>query len=257
MGAAKPRTRSEAAEFLRRLRQLPPWLRERACSTLLVQDLLVEDLSNPYKCFAVLFEGVLAVVLITVFRLQMDQFVVARDNQEELSTWYTYAVYGTATVRLMLELGRWIVAANLGEFQHLVLFDLTSWINAAALLLVITTSIVLYSSRADAELYSLGTATTGMLWLSLFGYLSSWWYGASIFFGGLSKVRTDDASASLLLLRYHKRSPLTRVWVLRSYWVSWSGHSSFSDRWSLRFRKCFTLCCKSIAKTLLAPQFAP
>jgi hypothetical protein len=170
--------------------------------------LLVEDLSNPYKCFAVLFEGVLAVALITVFRLQMEQFVVARDNQEELSTWYTYAVYGTATVRLMIELGRWIVATNLGEFQHLVLFDLTSWINAAALFLVITTSILLYSSRADAELYSLGTATTGMLWLSLFGHLSTWWYGASIFFGGLSKVRTDDARVSLPLLRHSAHSPL-------------------------------------------------
>jgi ankyrin repeat protein len=248
MGAAKPRTRSEAADFLHRLRQLPPWLRERACSTLLVQDLLVEDLSNPYKCFVVLFEGVLIVVLITVFRLQMEQFVIARDNQEHLSTWYTYAVYATATVRLILELGRWVVSTNLGEFQHLVLFDVTSWINVAALLLVITTSVLLYSSRDEAELYSLGSATTGMLWLSLFGYLSTWWYGASIFFGGLSMVRKDDGGSSFHLIPIYGDDRLThRLSAVRflglaicSFWIADRGvfanvlHSAASQ-----LRRCY------------------
>jgi hypothetical protein len=200
MGAAKPRTRAEAAEFLRKLRCLPPWLREHACSTLVVQDLITDDVTSPWKFLLVLLEGVLIITLITVFRLQMEQFVVAMDNQEELSTWYTFAVYATATVRLMLELGRWLVSANLGEFRHLVLFDLSSWVAVVSLFLVITTSVLVYGPTSDAELYSLGTATTGLLWLSLVGYLSNWWYGASVFIGGLSKVSYPRGRARANLL---------------------------------------------------------
>ena len=188
-GAAKPRCRDDATELLRRLQRLPPWLREQACASPLVQNLLVEDVAHPTKCFFVLLEGVLLVALITVFRLQMEQFVAANDANVELSTWYTYAVYGTATLWLTLEVSRWLVAANLGEFRHLVLFHLVSWINGIALFMAITTSVLLYTTRDESQLYALGTAATGFLWISLMGYLSNWSYGVSVFFGGLSKVR--------------------------------------------------------------------
>jgi len=203
-GAAKPTKKSEVKGFLRGLRNLPPWLRKQACSSIIVQDLLVEDMASPLKCALVLLDGLVLVALITVFRIQMEQYVVAQDNGVQLSTWYTFAVYATATMHIVLDITYGLVSTSLGAFRHLCLFNPWRWIDFAAMLVSIGTSALLYSNTSDAKLYALGTASTGLLWLTLLGYLATWSYGISVFVGGLTKVSCDTYESN----RYLQRSAI-------------------------------------------------
>ena len=219
-----PSSPAEANRLLRGLRTLPPWYRKQACSSWLVQELIVDDFAKPGKFAAILLDGVLLVVLITVFRLQMNEFVVARETGEGLSSWNTYAVYTTASLRLVWEVFTWVTAIYFAEFQYMCLFNPWAWMNTIAMLLSIATSVMLYGTSADQELLSLGTATTALLWLSLLGYLSTWSYGVSIFTGCLSKVRQFESWPSnqslpkfddlILLLTFFPQIASYLVWPL-------------------------------------------
>jgi hypothetical protein len=199
VGAARPDTPTKLSTFLRRLRNLPPWLRTEACATTYVQDLLTEELATPWKCALILLDGLLLVILITVFRLQMKEFVDQLESADILSSWYTYSVYATAIFRLFAQIIFGGLAVAIGEFQHLCMFNLWYWIDIWAMLLCIVTSVFLYSTTSDERLLVLGTASTILLWLSLIGYLSSWWYGMAIFTGGFSKVSSHSLSTPLRL----------------------------------------------------------
>jgi hypothetical protein len=188
LGAAHPNTSAQKRNFLPRIRTLPSWLRVEACSTTFVQDLIVEELVSPWKCAAILLDGVLLITLITVFRLQMKMFVDQLRDDSLIAAWYTYAVYGTAVGRFMARILFGYFATSIGEFRHLCLFNLWYWIDVLAMLMSIVTSIVLYGNASDERLLLLGTATTILLWFSLVGYLSSWWYNMAIFTGGFLKV---------------------------------------------------------------------
>lgn len=191
VGAGRPENKKEADSLLGRLRSLPPWLRRQACSTAVVQELLVEDLANPLKTAMLLFDGFLLIALITVFRIQMEKFVDARRMGENLQTWYSFAVYALATVRLLFAATYWVVAASLRELQYLCLLNPWSWIDVSAMMISIVSSIFLYGPMEDERLFSLGTIATGMLWLGLLGYLATWWHGVAVFTGGLSKISSS------------------------------------------------------------------
>jgi hypothetical protein len=105
-GGGKKLTKPQARQFLRRLRSLPPWLRRQACSSITVQDLLVEDLTDPWKCFFVLFEGLLVLALITVFRLQINEYIDSTESGVSLSKWYTFCGTCSANARLSLSCTR-------------------------------------------------------------------------------------------------------------------------------------------------------
>ena len=188
LGAARPDTPSKMSTFLRRLRRLPAWLRRDACATPYVQDLLVDELASPWKCACILLDGVLLATCITVFRQQMKRFVDQLESADVLSSWYTFAVYATATLRLC---GLFIMgglAVSLGEFGHLCLFNPWYWLDVWAMLLSIVTSVFLYGAASDERLLGLGTASTCLLWVSLIGYLSNWWHGMAVFTGGFTKI---------------------------------------------------------------------
>lgn len=197
VGAARPDTPTKITFFLRRLRNLPPWLRIEACGTPIVQELLTEDLATPWKCALVMLDLFLLIILITVFRLQIKEFVDQLDTADLLSSWYTYSVYATAIFRMLAKLLFGGLAVYIGEFRHLCLLNVRYWIDVWAMLLSIITSVLLYGVASDERLLVLGTASTILLWLSLFGYLSHWWHGMAIFIGGFSEVR--QRSGYLLL----------------------------------------------------------
>jgi ankyrin repeat protein len=187
-GLAKPSNSLEANQFLKKLRRLPSWLRQQACSSCHVQKLIIDDMASPWKCAMILLDGFLLVALITVFRIQMEQYVVSLSTGVLIATWYTYAVYTAATARLVLSVSFWIMLTSLGEFRHRCLLNLPTWIDTIAMLLSITTSIMLYGSESEEKLLALGTASTGLLWLSLLGYFTTWWYGMAVFSGVLARV---------------------------------------------------------------------
>lgn len=227
----KPSNRKEAVRFLRRLRLLPPWLRKEACASSVVQDLLVEDLASPVKCALILLDGILLVALITVFRVQLESYVDALNKDDVLATWYTFAVYGIATTRLLLEVAFWMAAASFGEFQHLFLFNIWTWIGAGAMLLAIIASVLIFGSLEENHVFAIGTAATGLLWLNLLGYLTTWSHGVSLFVGGLAKVSNDAYS------KVKEGSPLT---CCSRFPVFLSGHSYCSGVSLLRLPKCST-----------------
>ena len=188
-GAGHPTSTNQVQSYLPRLRTLPPWLRVEACSTTFVQDLIIEDLVSPWKCASILLDGVLLITLITVFRLQMKEYIDQLDDDNLIATWYTYTVYATAVGRFMAKILFAYITTTIGEFRPLCLFNLWYWIDLWAMLMSIVTSIFLYGNTSDERLLVLGTATTILLWLSFVGYLSSWWYSMAIFTGGFLQVR--------------------------------------------------------------------
>jgi hypothetical protein len=190
-GMRRPSNSHQSSRLLKKLQFLPPWLRQQACSSSLVKELLIEDLASPWKCVFLLLDGLVLIILITVFRLQVEQYVHALHTGVLLSTWYTYVVYLTATVRLILNALFWFVYAKSGEFQHLCLFNVPTWIDTSAMFFAIVTSVLLYGSESDEKLLSLCTTSTGLLWLSLLSYLATWFHGMAIFTGALRKVRVS------------------------------------------------------------------
>jgi hypothetical protein len=160
-----------------------------ACAATFVQDQIVEDITSPWKFASILLDGILLITLITVFRLQMKEYIDQLSDDNLIARWYTYTVYATAVSRFMARILFAYFTATIGEFQSLCLFNLWYWIDAWAMLMSIVTSIFLYGNTSDERLLALGTATTILLWLSFVGYLSSWWYSMAIFTGGFLQVR--------------------------------------------------------------------
>jgi ankyrin repeat protein len=188
LGEARPNNSAEAKSFLRRLGSLPVWLRRQACQANFVQELLIEELSSPLNCSFVILDGMLLVLLITVFRIQMKQFVDSIDSGDVLQSWYTYTVYAAAATRIAFQALFWVLSVSLAEFQQAVLLNGWGWIDCSAMMITLFTSVVLYGSRDIDQLLTLGTVSTGLLWLTLIGYLARWWYGMAILTGALSKV---------------------------------------------------------------------
>jgi len=213
------RRRAEARFFLVRLRVLPPWLRRQACSAPFVQKLLLEEMASPSKCAYVLMYGALLIALLVVLRRQMELFIdsVASNSyvssgtdsnlavpffegQEELmdavlsepsiryDAWNTLAVYGLCAGSIGFQAIFWALSCSLGEFQHLCLSNIWRWIDFLAVLSSITTSILIHEAVSDDIVFFGGTAATGLLWCSLIGFLSNWWYEMAFFTGSLFKV---------------------------------------------------------------------
>jgi ankyrin repeat protein len=187
LGQGRPNDSAEAKLFLNRLRSLPIWLRRQACTASFVQELLIEELSSPWKCAYVLFDGFVLGCLICVFRIQIQEYVDSVESGEILSSWYI-SVYATAASRLICQAILWSFSASLAEFQQAVLLNGWCWIDGGAMVLSIVTSVLMYGTYDVDVLLTLGTASTGLLWLTLIGYFARWWYGMAVLTGALSKV---------------------------------------------------------------------
>jgi hypothetical protein len=75
--------------------------------------------------------------LITVFRLQMKEFVDQLVSANLLSSWYTYSVYATSVFELFGQIIFGGAAVAIGELRHLCLFNLWCRIKAWAMLFCI------------------------------------------------------------------------------------------------------------------------
>jgi len=185
------RNRLESDSFLWRLRSLPPWLRRQACSASFVQELLVEELASPIKCFLILFYGALLFILIAVFRIQMQYVIESSDSTVQLPQWAFVVICGTTFGIFLGQSVFWSICASMSDFLRLCVFNVWRWIDLAAIALVAaTTTMVNYGVHSSEQVLVIGTAATGMLWISAIGYIASWWYGASIFLAAVQRVRS-------------------------------------------------------------------
>jgi hypothetical protein len=256
LGQGRPNNPAEAKFFLNRLRSLPVWLRRQACTASFVQELLIEELSSPYKCAYVLFDGFLLGSLICVFRIQIQEFVDSVESGDTLSSWYI-TVYAAAASRLISQAILWSFSASLAEFQQAVLLNGWCWIDGGAMVLSIVTSVLMYGTYDVDVLLTLGTVSTGLLWLSLIGYFARWWYGMAVLTGALSKVSyPQHHSSAALLIVLSLSSPIL---FDRSLAVL-CGPSWWLVCYLSRLRRCSTRFWKSTVQTpsqlLLSAVFA-
>jgi ankyrin repeat protein len=196
-----PKNARQSRELLRRLRQLPPVLRKQACAAGFVQELLVEELASPILMFVILLNGCVLAALITIFRLELDEFArmqvsstVLSNNDPTVSSsiiadWYSTAIFVLAGYHLASQVVYWIAAAYMSELYHLCLSSFWRWVDVAGAILPIATAFIISANAAEGDLIiQLGTATTGLLWLSVLGYLVHWWHGMAVFMGGATKL---------------------------------------------------------------------
>ncbi|GAX24012.1 hypothetical protein FisN_26Lh080 [Fistulifera solaris] len=158
---------------------LPPWLRSQACSSPAVQAYVLQALSHPVLCSFILLDGLMLVGIIVVLRLQLNDYF---DSSETTTSWYTYAVYGTASFRLMLQA---VVLALQGGVSALRFWSLTSVI---AMLSALATSALMDGTVEEEIILQVGTASSGLLWLATIGYLSTWWYNMALFTGSFLQM---------------------------------------------------------------------
>ena len=183
--ASSTTSRANGREILHSLQVLPQWMRRQACVSTFVQEVLVEEIATPWKSAVILLDGVLLIGLLTVFRLQMNEYIV---SGQYLDTWYTFAVYAFATGRFLLLGAMGSLASSLGQYNDMVLRNLWYWIDYAAMVLAIVTSVLLNGSVRQDILLSLGTGATGLLWWSVIGYISRWSLAMSVFAGLLGQL---------------------------------------------------------------------
>lgn len=151
----------------------------------------MEELASPFHTYWVLLSGCVLVALLIVLRIGLEQ--------SKMDTWVLvnhFAAYHLAT-----QLVYWGTAAYLGEFYRLCLKNVWRWIDLAAGCYAIGTAYVIsvdvtevraimgpladyVPAEQDALVATLGAWATGLLWLSLLGYLAQWcWCGMAIFVG--------------------------------------------------------------------------
>jgi ankyrin repeat protein len=171
--------------FLHDLEILPQWMRRQACVSSFVQEMLLEEIATPWKCAVIILDGLLLVALLTVFRLQMNEYIMTGSS---LATWYTFTVFGVAAARFLLLGVLASLATKLGQHRDLILSNLWWWIDYAAMILVTVTSVLFNGTIDDDLLLSLGTGATGFLWWSVIGYLSRWSFSMAVFSGLLSQL---------------------------------------------------------------------
>lgn len=53
---------------------------------------------------------------------------------------------------------------------------------------VVATSVLIHEGISDEHVLVVTTVATGMLWCSIVGFISNWWYGMAYFTGSILKV---------------------------------------------------------------------
>jgi ankyrin repeat protein len=181
------RNRFDANRFLWQLHSLPPWLRRYACSATFVQELIIEELATPFKCALILLYAALLCTLIASFRIRVQNFIDRPDSKTYTSTELT--LYTSATALLVFQLIFWSLCTSMSEFLHFCVFNFWRWVDLSAIILACVGAMLMdNASLADEVILATATAATGMLYLSVVGYLGNWWYGASVFLAYVEKV---------------------------------------------------------------------
>ncbi|KAL7562343.1 hypothetical protein ACA910_016406 [Epithemia clementina (nom. ined.)] len=181
--------RHNPTDFLRQLRLLPPWIRRQACSVAFVQELIVEELSSPWRTAGVVLDGILLVISLLLFRLQVKEFTGGHLDQAPTDdNAYSASVGVVVAIRILILSLRAMLAANIGQLNYLVLFNGWFWIDLAAMVMTFLCAALFNQDISENSLLSIATATTGLLWLSVLGFCATWFFGMALLLGSLSKI---------------------------------------------------------------------
>lgn len=194
-----PRSDRQARDLLERIRTLPPWLRRSACASSHVQRVLLEELASPSNTALVLLQGGTLISLLIVLRIALESTGIDFDSWVLVNYFCAY--------HLATQLLYWGTACYLGEFYRMVLANGWRWIDLMAICCSIGTATVVQTDITslresnvadfmknfvpaddDTLIATLGAWATGLLWLSLVGYLVQWWCAMAVFVGSAIQV---------------------------------------------------------------------
>lgn len=173
---------NDSALLLRRLRKFPRWLRRLALSSGFVQDKIHENTIQPPQVALILLHGAVLGAFLTLFRVQLDQFSRAHE-----SLTYSAGIYSLAFLMFLYQLLYCCASGRVSPFIPESLLSLTFWIDVAGVSLAVAATIFMEINEFDV-VSTLGTVATGLLWMSVIGYIARWWYGMAIFVGGAARL---------------------------------------------------------------------
>ena len=181
--------RPKTSQLLRQLRSLPPWIRRQACSVQFVQEMIIEQLATPLRTACVISDGLLLILTLVLFRIQVKDYTDSSDSGSSVESEYPVSVGTVVSVRIVILSVRAILAANVGQLNYLVLLNGWFWVDLAAMVLTFSTTTLLNNNDvSDDTALSLATGATGLLWLSLLGYCATWCFGMALLLGSLAKI---------------------------------------------------------------------
>jgi ankyrin repeat protein len=192
----KPRNWIEEELLLKKLRNLPPWLRRHACAAQYVQEALMEKVASPFLTFWILLNGLILIGLLVMLRILLE----SAERDVLLTT-----VYVLASLVLANQVVYWMAAMLVGEFYSQCATNPWRWIDVAAGYLAIATANVIAEdvatlqnvtgtfggfspAREDPLASWLGTCATALIWLSLVGYAVQWWCSMAVFMGSAAQL---------------------------------------------------------------------
>jgi hypothetical protein len=120
----KPNHWRDSQDLLRKLRNLPPWLRRHACAAKFVQETLMQEVTSPWNTFLVLLSGCVLVGLLLVLRHSLE-------TSDDEDAWILVNYF--ASYLLVTQLVVWGTAFMLGEFYRLCFSNPWRWIDLAAI----------------------------------------------------------------------------------------------------------------------------
>lgn len=174
--------RSDSVEVLQQLRKLPPWLRRYALSAGFVQDIVHEKTIQAPEVAMILLNGLTLGVLLVLFRIQMDRYSEAQE-----SPMYANVIYCLSAYIFLFQLLLCYASIRASLFVPQCLFNFMFWVDLAGVSLAVAATTFMESDMSDTAA-TLGTAATGLLWMSVVGYLARWWHGMAVFVGGAARL---------------------------------------------------------------------
>ena len=174
--------KGDSASFLKRLRKFPRWLRRYALSAGFVKDKIHELTIQAPHVAVILLHGVLLGAFLTLFRIQMDRFSKAQEIPI-----YSAGIYPLAFFIILYQLLYCSVLSKASLFVPECLFTVIFWVDVAGVSLAVVATTFMYSDNVDIVAI-LGTTATGLLWMSIIGYIARWWYGMAVFVGGVASL---------------------------------------------------------------------
>jgi hypothetical protein len=182
---------SEMEQRLEDLKYLPPWLRDYAFGTPAVQQLLINKVSSPLSTAIIFLHGLALVLLILFFASTVDSVL---NRPENIS--HANGIFMIISLGYLILNGVYYVLMNfrLQIGWRGCILNIWSWVTLFGLSFTFVSSILLNrfdTSSGDSieDIMVLSTASIGLLWAMVIGFVSRWCYGVSIFCLSTLKVR--------------------------------------------------------------------
>ena len=167
----------DSDSLFKRLRKLPRWLRRCALSATFVKEKIHERTIQAPQVALILLKGIVLGAFLTLFRVQMDRFSDAR-----IMPMYSVGIYSLAVFIFLYQLLYCHTSRNGSLSIPECLLSLMFWIDVAGVSFAVAATTFMNSDNVDIVV-TLGTAATGLLWMSVIGFIGRSWYGMAVFVG--------------------------------------------------------------------------